>query len=447
MKGTQGPKDVTTKLQRIAELARSKPEMALTTLAHHIDVDFLKEAYRRTRKDAAPGVDGVSASEYEKHLDRNLWRLLDCFKAGTYVAPPVRRVHIPKGDGKTRPIGIPTFEDKILQRAVAMVLEAVYEQEFLGWSYGFRPGRSPHQALQTLWDGLTKMRGAYIVEVDIKSFFDSMDHGHLRTFLDRRIRDGVLRRMIDKWLKAGVLEEGQLVYPDEGTPQGGVISPILANIYLHETLDQWFELSVKTRVEGHSFAVRYADDFVLVLSSERDAQRVFEVLPKRFGRYGLTLHSEKTRMIDFRRPDLTAFSASDRGHGRTFDLLGFTHHWAMSWKKKWVVRRRTMRGRFSRALQAIARWCRRHRHDQISDQHEMLVRKLRGHYAYYGITGNAAALARLKYEVERVWRKWLHRRSQRARMTWPIFKRLLQRYPLPKPQVVHSVYRHSESPT
>ena len=225
MEGKPGPKTVSTKLQRIAELAKQAPQMAFTGLSHHIDVEFLREAYRRTRKGGATGVDDLSAAEYASNLEVNLLSLLDRFKSGNYRAPPVRRVHLPKGDGKTRPIGIPTFEDKVLQRAVHMVVEAVYEQDFLGCSYGFRPGRSAHQALDTLWKGLMAMDGGWVLEVDIQGFFDTVDHGHLRSFLDRRIRDGVIRRSIGKWLKAGVLEAGELHHPDEGTPQGGVIAP------------------------------------------------------------------------------------------------------------------------------------------------------------------------------------------------------------------------------
>jgi group II intron reverse transcriptase/maturase len=438
MPGTPSPISVSTKLQRIAELARQAPQAVLTTLAHHIDLEWLTEAYQRTRKDGATGVDRQTAEQYARDLEGNLRRLLDRFKAGTYVAPPVRRVHIPKGDGRTRPIGIPTFEDKLLQRAVLMVLEAVYEQEFQPSSYGFRPGRSAHQALQALWAGLTRRGGGWVVEVDIQGFFDTLDHGHLRRFLDQRVRDGVLRRVIDKWLKAGVLEEGRLRHPDLGTPQGGVISPLLANIYLHVVVDEWFERDVKPRLTGPAFAVRYADDLVLVFTSEADARRVLAVLPKRFGRYGLTLHPTKTRLVDFRRPD--------RGQRPgTFDLLGFTHHWGQSWRGGWVVTRQTMRQRFSRAMQAVATWCRAHRHQPVAVQHRALGRKLQGHYAYYGITGNARALQRFCYEVTHVWRKWLDRRSQRARMSWSTFRRLLQRYPLPPPRVVHSIYRGSHA--
>ena len=441
MRGTSCPISVSTKLQRIAELARQMPTAAFTTLAHHIDVEFLTEAYRRTRKDAATGVDDQTADEYAANLEENLRSLRDRLHSGRYRAPPVLRVHLPKGDGRTRPIGIPTFEDKVLQRAVSMVLEAVYEQEFLDCSYGFRPGRSAHDALETLWQGLMDMGGGWVVEVDIQGFFDTLDHGHLRRFLDRRVRDGVLRRAIDKWLKAGVLEHGSVTYPELGTPQGGVASPLLANVYLHEVLDVWFERDVKPRLSGRAFAIRYADDAVLVFSSEQDARRVLDVLPKRFGKYGLTLHPEKTRLVEFQRPS----RRTGGGRSETFDLLGFTHYWGKSWKGGWVVRRKTMRSRFSRAMKAIAQWCRLHRHDTIDEQHRSLKRKLQGHYAYYGITGNARSLGRFAHEVPRVWRKWLGRRSQRAKMTWERFLRLLQRYPLPPPRVVHSAYRRSKS--
>lgn len=258
---TQRSETVCTKLQRIAELARRRPGEVLTTLAHHIDAAFLREAYERVRKDGAVGVDGQTAADYAAGLEGNLLSLLDRFKSGQYCAPAVRRVHIPKGDGrKTRPIGIPTFEDKVLQKAVTMVLEAVYEQDFLPCSYGFRPGRSAHQALQALWEGMAELRGGWVLDVDIQSFFDELDHGALRRFLDLRVRDGVLRRCIGKWLKAGVMETGSVSFPDAGTPQGGVISPLLANLYLHEVLDRWFERDVRPRLRGRAFLIRYADD-------------------------------------------------------------------------------------------------------------------------------------------------------------------------------------------
>jgi RNA-directed DNA polymerase len=258
---TLGSQTVSTKLERIAELARNKPGVVLTTLAHHIDTEWLREAYRRTRKDGAAGVDGQSAAEYAQRLDENLRSLLERAKSGVYRAPPVRRVNIPKGDGKqTRPIGIPTFEDKILQRAVAMVLEAVYEQSFHDFSYGFRPGRSAHQAIDVVQRACWQMGGGWVLEVDIKSFFDTLDHAHLRTILSQRVRDGVILRLIGKWLNAGIMEGLVLSHPGSGTPQGGVISPLLANIYLHEVLDEWFVREVRPRLAGRVELVRYADD-------------------------------------------------------------------------------------------------------------------------------------------------------------------------------------------
>jgi RNA-directed DNA polymerase len=378
---------VSTKLRRIADLAREAPERAILSLSHHIDLELLHEAFRRTRKDGAPGVDGRTGKEYESNLELNLQSLLDRFKSGRYQAPPVRRTYVAKGDGsRTRPIGIPTFEDKVLQRAVAMVLEAVYEQEFLTCSHGYRPGRSAHGALRELREGLMSMGGGWLLEVDIKSFFDSLDHGQLRSILDQRVRDGVLRRTIDKWLSAGVLEGLQLSHPDAGTPQGGVVSPLLANIYLHEVIDRWFERDVKPRLRGRAFMVRFADDLVLAFSSDQDARRVWEVLPKRFGKYGLTLHPTKTRVLHF-RPRGSAQEPKDGIKKRGFEFLGFTHYWEQSRRGLWVVKQKTASSRFGRALRAVSEWLRNHRHDAVAWQHRQLERKLRGHDAYYGITG------------------------------------------------------------
>lgn len=445
MAETSGSGPVSTKLERIAKLAREARQMVLTTLSHLIDVEFLTEAYRRTRRDGAPGVDGRTADDYAQDLEGNLADLLERFKSGTYEAPPVRRAYIPKGDsGKKRPIGIPTFEDKVLQRAVAMVLEAIYEQDFLDCSWGFRPGRSAHQALGVLREGIMSTKGGWVLEADIQAFFDRLEPKHLRSFLDQRVRDGVLRRTIDKWLKAGVLEEGQVRKTELGTPQGGVISPLLANIYLHHVLDTWFETVVKPRMKGPCLLVRYADDFVMVFGQQQDARKVFEVLPKRLGKYGLTLHPEKTRLIPFRRPRNPQEPEGPAGpEPGTFDLLGFTHYWARNLNRFWVVKRRTAGSRLTRAVKAIDVWCHRHLHDSVAAQHRILSLKLKGHYAYYGITGNWEALRRFKVAVRRTWRKWLNRRSQKARMWWPKFNRLLERYPLPEPVVVHSIY-HSQ---
>jgi RNA-directed DNA polymerase len=420
--------------------------MVLLTLAHHIDLAWLKEAYRRTRKDGAAGIDGVTAQQYEVELEANLRGLLERFKAGSYRAPSVRRVYIPKPGARDqkRPIGIPTLEDKVLQRAVLMVLESVYEQDFLDCSYGFRPGRGAHQALEALWRELTQLGGGWVIDLDIQRFFDTVHWGHLRSFLDQRVRDGVIRRAIGKWLNAGVMEEGVVWYPEEGTPQGGVISPLLSNVYLHEVLDKWFEREVKPRLRGRALLIRYADDAVLGFESEEDARRVMAVLERRFARFALHLHPQKTRMIDFRSPERR--DPSDQNGRGGFTMLGFTHFWARSRKGRWTIKRKTAKERFVRALRAVREWCRRHRHLPVAEQHARLSRKLRGHYAYYGITGNAPALGRLLRLVGRVWRFWLCRRSQRAPKPWWRFNRLLARYPLPPVRVVHSVYRCAANP-
>ena len=440
---------VSTRCQRIAELAKQSPQMGFTSLNQHIDLQWLHEAYLRTRKDGAVGVDGQTAADYEANLQANLQSLLDRAKSGTYKAPPVRRVHIPKGSGgDTRPIGIPTFEDKVLQRAVVMVLEAVYEQDFHDGSYGFRPGRSAHQALDALWQQTMQINGGWVLDVDIQKFFDTLDHAHLRELLQRRVRDGVLLRLIGKWLNAGVLEDGNLSYPDAGSPQGGVISPLLSNVFLHYELDEWFEQEVQPRLQGRAFLIRYADDFVMGFAREADARRVLDVLPKRFGTYGLTLHPDKTRLVPFQRPPRrSARNDSTKGSAPgSFDLLGFTHYWSRSRKGNWVVKRTTAKSRLTRALQTVARWCRIHRHQPITEQQQTLSRKLKGHFAYYGITGNGSALSMFHREVTRTWRKWLSRRHRRGSHPWPQFTRLLERYPLPRPVVVHSVYRTAANP-
>ena len=442
MDGTQSLMTVSTKLERIAELAKRKPGVSLQTLAHHIDLDWMREAHRRVRKDGATGVDGQTAEEYAEKLESNLQSLLDRAKSGDhYRAPPVRRVHIPKGDGsKTRPIGIPTFEDKILQKAVAMVLEAVYEQDFLPCSYGFRPSRRAHDALSAVWTQTMAVGGGWVLEADIEGFFDSVDHAKLREVLSQRVSDGVLIRLVGKWLKAGVMEAGVVRHPETGTPQGGVISPLLANVYLHEVLDVWWERDVRPRMSGRAALVRYADDFVLLFEKEEDARRVEAVLSKRFEKYGLKLHPEKTRLVKFERPDSRP-PGGDGGTSSSFDLLGFTHFWGKSRKGSWVVKRKTMSARLSRTLKRISMWCSVHRHLPIKEQHAALGRKLRGHDAYYGITGNARALSLLRLLVRRIWRRWLNRRSWKSALTWTRMNRLLEVFPLPPARVVHSVYR------
>jgi group II intron reverse transcriptase/maturase len=427
---------ISTRLERIALLARREHE-PLTTLAHHIDLQWLYEAYRRTRKDGATGVDGLTAEEYARDLEGNLRTLLDRAKSGTYRAPPVRRVYIPKGNGETRPLGIPTFEDKVLQRAVAMVLEAVYEQEFLDCSFGFRPRRSAHQALDVIHAEAMKMGGGWVVEVDVRKYFDTIDHEQLRDVLRHRVRDGVILRLIGKWLNAGAMENGMLSARESGTPQGGVVSPILANIFLHEVLDVWFAREVRPRLRGRAILVRYADDAVMLFQHEEDARRVLDVLPKRFGRYGLTTHPEKTRLVPFRRPDDTTGAANGRDKPRTFDFLGFTIHWGKSLTSgRPVVKMRTAADRFRRALRNIWEWCKANRHAPLPMQQQVLGQKLRGHYGYFNRIGNRRKVWDFLYRVVCAWWHWLRHRSQRG-LPSKAMRRLQQRYPLPKPGPSH----------
>jgi group II intron reverse transcriptase/maturase len=293
-------------------------------------------------------------------------------------------VHIPKGGSttETRPIGIPTIEDKVLQRAVVMLLQEVYRWDFHGCSYGFRRGCSAHQALADFWTQAKELQIGWVLDVDVRKFFDTLDHGHLRDLLQHRVRDGVILRLIGKWLQAGVLEEEILTYPEAGTPQGGVISPLLANVYLHYVLDLWFHNEVLPRLRGRAFLIRYADDFVMGFTREEDARRVLEVLPKRFGKCGLTIHPDKTRLVPFQRPRKTAEpSRADRPG--TFDFLGFTHYWARSRKGNWVIKRKTASNRLTRAVVAISEWCRKSRHRPLPEQHQALCQKLRGHFSYY----------------------------------------------------------------
>jgi len=440
---------VLTVQQRIAMLAQRSSDFAFFSLAHYIDIQWLEEAYRRTRKDGAAGVDDVTGKEYAEHLHDSLQNLLDRLKSGTYKAPPVKRKHIPKGTGsETRPIGIPTFEDKIVQRAVVMLLEPIYEHDFHDGSFGFRPKRSAHQALAEVWKTTMDVTGGWVLEVDIRQFFDTIDHKHLREFVSRRVRDGALRRLIGKWLKAGVLEDGGLSFSETGTPQGGVISPLLANIYLHYVLDEWFEKQVKPVMRGKACQIRFADDFVFVFQLKYDADRVMAVISKRFEKYGLTVHPEKTGLIDFRSPNhferrREEQSNDDKKGGRrpeTFDLLGFTHYWGKTRKGGWAVMRKTMKSRLARSIQKIDQWCRNNRHKPIREQWKKLCAKVRGHYGYYGITGNTRSLDRFLNQVKRSWRRWLDRRNSKRSFTWEKFKDFLARYSLPIPKIVHSVF-------
>ncbi|MCP4666467.1 MAG: group II intron reverse transcriptase/maturase [Deltaproteobacteria bacterium] len=441
MAGRSGPNHVLTKQIRIVELAKRKRGAVLTTLAHHIDLQWMYTAYNRTRKDGAVGVDKVTAKEYAEYLNENLKDLLERFKSGRYKAPPVRRAEIPKGK-KTRKLGIPTFEDKILQRAVVMVIEQVYEQDFYDFSYGYRPGKAQHQAIEVLWKFLMDCGDAWVLEMDIKGYFDHINHQHLRSFLDQRVKDGVIRRTIDKWLKAGICEEGRVIHPDEGTPQGGVISPLLSNIFLHEVLDKWFMEEVKPRMNCRAEMVRFADDAILLFENEFDAKRIYSVIRKRFSQFELELHPEKTQLVHLEKPRTKSGKrGKNDGSKRSVNFLGFALHWGKSRRGTWVIKRKTSKKSLWKSLDKIGEWCRKNRHLKIKAQHEKLSRKLEGHYQYFGVTSNMRALQSFFQGVKRIWKKWLNRRSQRRHLSWKKFYARLDRNPLPPPHIPKSIFK------
>ena len=427
---------VTPQLQRIAAQAAHAPNRVLTTLAHLIDVDFLREAYRQTSKASAPGIDGVTAKEYAEHLDENLCDLHERLRSGRSQAPPGERVWLEKDDGGQRPIGKPTFEDKLVQRAVAMLLEAIDEQDCCDSSYGFRPGRSPHDALHEIRERCMNEGIGWIVEADVRGYFDSIDGTRLREVLRKRVNDGRIMRLIGQWRRAGVMEDGVLTQPETGVPQGGVGSPVRANIFLHHVLDEWCEREVRPRMQGRCFLIRFADDFVIGCEREADARRIMDVLPTRFARFGLRIHPTKTALRAFRKPE--AHKDSEDGNG-TCDFLGLTHSWTQSRRGFWVIKRRTARKRLRRTKKSLWRWCRNHRHAPLQYQYQMLCSKLRGHFQYYGIRGNFRLLEEVRRCAEKTWRYWLSRRSSKSAIGWEKFEKLMRTYLLPTPKTVHTI--------
>ena len=429
-------KSVSTKQLSIANTAKKYPQEALTVLHPNLDLHWLWEASLRVRKSSASGVDNQTYADYEEGKQDRLAALLSRAKDGSYRAPPVKRVYIPKDGGEKRGIGIPTLEDKILQRAVVMLLEPIYEGEFHDCSFGFRLGKSPHQALQYLRDQCFEQNVSYILDVDLRQYFDTINHGHLRKILHHRVGDGVITRLINKWLKAGVWEDGAVHYPQLGSPQGGVISPLLSNVYLHAVLDDWFVQDIQPCLKGKSFMVRYADDFVMGFASRDDADSMLKALEARFALYGLQIHPEKTQLVRCERPP--KYPNEPGPKSGTFDFLGFTHYWGKSRKGHNVVKRKTSGKRFRRSLKAIKEWGWKNRHKPLKEQQEQINRKLRGHYAYYGITDNYRSLSNLHYQVKHLWRKWLGRRNRDGPMNWKAFTQLLVNYPLLPPKIVHS---------
>ncbi|MCL2451016.1 MAG: group II intron reverse transcriptase/maturase, partial [Polyangiaceae bacterium] len=415
---------------------KEKPEERFTNLLTHIQPALLEQAYRSLRKNAAVGVDEVTWHEYGEQLQARLVDLATRIHRGSYHPQPVRRVHIPKGDGRTRPLGIPSLEDKIVQQAVRWVLEPIYEASFIGVSYGFRPGRSQHDALDALAAGIAR-KVNWVLDADIRSFFDTIDHGWMQKFLEHRIGDKRLVRIIMKWMHAGVMEDGELRDVQQGTPQGGIISPLLANIYLHYALDLWVLNWRKKRAHGEVYYVRYADDFVMGFQREQDARAMRADLSERLARFGLELHPDKTRVIQFGR-----FAREDRqrhGHGKpeTFDFLGFTHIAGISREGRFQLKRRTSRKKRRAALARLRDEVRKRRHHRVAEQHAWLSSVLRGHDQYYAVPTNMRALSQFHDAVEQLWHRWLQRRSQRAQWTKERRDRFKLRYPLPRPRILH----------
>ena len=416
--------------ERLKVMERAKdPKFVFLSLAHLVDEAALTRAFHRIRKDAAVGVDGITKEQYGQQLEGNIRDLHTRLRTMEWRHQPIRRVHIPKEKGKSRPIGISSFEDKVVQGALYELLEAIYEPLFYEHSYGFRKGRSAHDALRTLNGVLYRGEGNWILELDVQSYFDSIDRAKLKEMLQERVVDGSLLRLIGKCLHVGVLDGEVYSEPDEGTAQGSVLSPLLGNIYLHHVLDVWFERDVKPRLRGRAHLVRYADDGVITFEREDDARRVMGVIAKRFERYGLKLHPEKTRVMQYERP--SKGSSEGKGPG-TFDFLGFTHYWCRSRRGNWVPRVKTRKARLRRFITTVADWCRSHRHEEVKEQHAALTRRITGHFNYFGVNGNAPSLRHVVRACEVVWHKWLNRRSQNARMTWSRFANLLRVFPLPK---------------
>lgn len=424
--------NMSPKLLEVMERAKRDPQMRFFSLAHLIDEEALKRAYGRIRKSAAAGVDGVHKEQYGEELEGNVGDLRDRMKTGRYRHQPLRRVHLPKGKGATRPIGISCVEDKVVQGAIREVLEAVYEPIMYEGSYGFRPGRSAHDALRALNRVLVRGEVNWILEADIESFFDSIDRKMLMGMLQERVADSSMLRLVGKCLHVGILDGEEYSEPHEGTAQGSSLSPLLGNVYLHHVLDQWFEREVLPRMQGKAHLVRYADDFAIGFEREHDARRVMGVLKQRFERYGLRLHPDKTRLLPFGRPDRD--SPESKGPG-TFDLLGFTLYWRRTRSGVWMPGFKTRTARLRRAITAVADWCRSHRHESVKEHHAALTRRLVGHYNYFGVNGNLRSLRVLRRQVERAWRKWLSRRGQRKPLTWERFSDVLRNFPLPTPTI------------
>lgn len=429
---------MSTELHRIAERAKADRSLRFTAISHHLTPEALYRAFRGLRKSASAGMDGMTYGEYEKEAEGRINALHQRLKNGTYRAQPLKRIYIPKENGKRRPISIPSLEDKIAQGATVDLLELIYEQDFLPCSYGFRPGRGAQDALDAVDRVIFRRPISYVLEFDITSYFDTVVRSQLMEMIGRRIGDGRILQLIGKWIQVGAIEEGRLLVNKTGIGQGQVISPLLANIYLHHVLDRWFEEDVKPRLRGEAHEIRYADDGILCFEYQEDAEKVLKVLHQRFAKYGLTLHPDKTQLVEFGRYAAQHRARQGKGKPETFDFLGFTHICTRSRQGSFAIHLRTMRKRFQRGLKAVSRWCQKHRHDDVEEQRTGLNLKLRGHYQYYGRVTNFEGILRFHEAVKKVWRKWLGRRSRGQPMTWQDFRNILNRLPLLRPRITRS---------
>jgi RNA-directed DNA polymerase len=427
---------VSQALARIRHAAKLRKKERFTSLLHHVSVDLLRLSFFALKKDAAPGVDGLAWRDYEAHLEGNLEDLHDRVHRGAYRALPSRRQYIPKADGRQRPIAVCALEDKIVQRAVAGVLNAIYEEDFLGFSYGFRPARSQHDALDALVVGISTTKVNWILEVDIRSFFDEVNREWLTQFVEHRIADPRILRLIQKWLKAGVLENGVVTVGEKGTGQGTVISPLLANIYLHYSLDLWAERWRRREATGNMIIVRYADDVVVGFEHESDARRFWDVMRERLQKFSLSLHPDKTRLIEFGRYAATNRRQRGLGKPETFNFLGFTFICGKSFRGRFLLKRRSRRDRMKAKLKEVGGELRRRMHQSIPEQGTWLKQVVTGYFAYHAVPTNSAALGAFREELTARWLKTLRRRSQKSALTWARMKKLADNW-LPKPRILH----------
>ncbi|QTA91702.1 group II intron reverse transcriptase/maturase [Desulfonema magnum] len=423
-----------TSFGTVRVLAENNPDMIFTSLAHRIDLSLLRDSFRAVRISEAAGADGVTAKKYAENPDTNLCNLYQRLRRGQYAATPVKRIWLEKEDGSKRPIGIPAPEDKIVQKAVETVLYVIYNVDFYDFSHGFRKGHSQHEAIHEIREKCLKLNINWIADADVSGFFDNINHKLLQDMISRRVNDGGIRRLIGKWLKVGVLDEGKLSRSESGTPQGGVISPLLANIFLHNVLDDWFVKEVRPRMKGRCFIIRWADDFIIGLGAKSDAVRIMEVLPKRFERFGLSLNMGKTKLVKFGKPD-----KAGRYKPGTFDFPGFTFYRAKSLRGFWVIRKKTARKRLMRFMKTLWDWCMRNRHKPLKEQHKALCEKLRGYFQYFGVRSNYRALETVRNHAVKAWRFWLSRRSHKGGLSWEKYEKIISDFPLPLPRIIHNI--------